>query len=512
MSKCINSISFGLSIPFQNPHAVSVSLPLIQNVIDYEEGDENALSKMQSGYPRFFQNSFVKKLVDCIRNKYGISSDKIVLPVASVQAKDILESFVQSSLNYIVEDDNVFLVLENEPEFVKKCEGYIRNSGLLISSRKAEDSLCKLNHITTVFQEDKLYNFPENVIKSVLSKAYSSVSKENILLTNSGMNALFSAYETIVKAREKEGRNTVVQLGWLYVDTMEIIKKGTTSSHLQLNIYNKQQLEVWLEQNHLSVATLITEVTTNPLIQCVDLPWLSSICKKYDIVLIVDVTIATPFNVEVMTHCDIAVESLTKFACGSCDLLMGAVVLNEKSKYVQTYKNDFSDYIIFPFKGELQRLAYKIQQYEERVKKVSENTKILYDYLKNQSFVKEIYSANHPDSIENFSKIRKTVDSFPGLLSVVFDKELNYYYDKLQFLKGPSLGTEFTLAMPYVYLAHYEYLKTDEGVSKLFELGINPNLLRLSIGIEPVEEIISVFEELKSNSLIESNCFIENKS
>ena len=89
---------------------------------------------------------------------------------------------------------------------------------------------------------------------------------------------------------------------------------------------------------------------------------------------------------------------------------------------------------------------------------------------------------------------------FPGLLSVVFDKELDFYYDKLQLAKGPSLGTEFTLAMPYVYLAHYEYLKTNDGNQKLLALGINPNILRLSIGIEPVEKIISAFEKLKHSS------------
>ena len=48
MSKCVNSISFGHSIPFQNPHAVSVSLPLIQNVIDYEEGVTNGFSGSSS--------------------------------------------------------------------------------------------------------------------------------------------------------------------------------------------------------------------------------------------------------------------------------------------------------------------------------------------------------------------------------------------------------------------------------------------------------------------------------
>jgi cystathionine gamma-synthase len=497
MSDYFQHIPFGDSLPLNNPHAVSVSMPFLQNVIDYEEGNEPAITRMKSGYPRFFQNKFVKKLVHYIRNKHAISSDKIILPIASVHAKSILEYLVETQFQFIEEDENVFLILENDSEFVKKCSNYIRNIGLLISSRKAESSLFNLDQITTIFEEDKIIISPEKTIKLVLSKAYSDVSEEAILLTNSGMNALFAAYETIVNARKKEGRTTSVQLGWLYVDTMEIIEKRNANPHLQINIHNKLQLENWLDNNHPNVATLITEVITNPLIQCIDLLWLSELCRKYEIVLIVDVTIATPFNVEVLPYCDIAIESLTKFACGSGDLLMGTLVLNEKNKIIKANKNEFHKFIVPAFGGELQRLAFQIQNYESRVVKVSENTKIVYDYLKKQPFVKEIYSVFHDDSVANFNKIKKSEGSFPGVLSVIFDEELEFYYDKLQLAKGPSLGTEFTIAMPYVYLAHYEYLKTEAGRQKLLSLGINPNLLRLSVGIESVDEINDAFENLK---------------
>lgn len=498
MSDYFQPIPFGCPLPFQNPHAVSVSLPLLQNVIDYEEGDEMALAQMQSGYPRFFQHKLVQKLVGFVKEKHAISSNKIILPIASFKAKIILEYLVKTEFEYVQEDDSVFLLLDNEPTLVKQCQDYIRNVGLLISSRNAEAVLFKLGQIDSIFYEDKVnISSAEKIIKKVLSKGYSNVLEDNILLTNCGMNALFAAYETIVNHRKSEGRDTVIQLGWLYVDTMEIIEKRSANLHLQINIHHKQQLENWLENNHSKVAAIITEVTTNPLIQCVDLPWLYALCQKYNIVLLVDATIATPFNVEILPYCDIALESLTKFACGSGDLLLGAIVLNDKNDWVKALKNQFESFIISPFEGELQRLAFQIEGYEARVKKVSENARIVYEYLKNQSFVKEIYSVYHDDCISNFSKIRKSEDAFPGLFSVVFDEDLAFYYNELGLAKGPSLGTEFTIAMPYVYLAHYEDLKTEAGKQKLNSLGINPNLLRLSIGIESVEEIIFAFEKLK---------------
>ncbi|WP_284652854.1 PLP-dependent transferase [Flavobacterium terrisoli] len=498
MSDYFKPIPFGCPLPLENPHAVSVSLPLLQNVIDYEEGHQNAIAQMQSGYPRFFQNKLIEKLVEFVTAKHAISPDKMVLPITSLKAKNILEYLVKAEFEYVQEEDCVFLVLDNEPEFLKKCKDYIRNVGLLISSRKAEQVLYHLGQIKSIFPEEKAAVITaEKIIKALLSKGYSKVDEDNILLTNCGMNALFSACEAIVNHRKSEGRNTIIQLGWLYVDTMEIIEKRSTNSHLQINIHHKHQLENWLENNHREVAVLITEVTTNPLIQCVDLPWLYTLCQKYNVVLLVDSTIATPFNVEVLPYCDVAVESLTKFACGNADLLLGAIVLNDKNAVVKAIKNQFEQFVIPAFEGEIQRLGFQILDYETRIKKVSENTRILYDYLKSQSFVKEIYSVYHEDSETNFAKIRKSEHAFPGLLSVVFDEDLAFYYDQLELAKGPSLGTEFTIAMPYVYLAHYENLKTDAGKQKLNALGINPNLLRLSIGIEPVEEIIFAFEKLK---------------
>jgi cystathionine gamma-synthase len=192
----------------------------------------------------------------------------------------------------------------------------------------------------------------------------------------------------------------------------------------------------------------------------------------------------------------LAVESLSKFACGNADLLFGAIIVKEESLLATISEN-----VIPPFVGESKRLGFEILEYENRVKKSSENMILLYNYLKTQPKVLEIKSVFHKDSLENFTKIQKG-NIVPGLLSVVFDKDLVYYYDKLQLAKGPSLGTEFTLAMPYVYLAYYEYLKSESGLRKLKDLGVNPNLLRISVGTEPIEKIIKAFQLVLDSSKI----------
>ncbi len=488
LSEYFYEIPCGEMIPFDNPHAVSVSLPTIQDVIDYEEGKSDVIDKMKSGYPRFFCNPFVKQLTQFIKEKYKISDEQKLIPIASIQAKSIIKKEFQVDFDSIEDGfGNVFLIINSDDENEKKYTDFIRNAGLIISSRKAEATLYKNNLIDTVFVEETVIEKKAiSNIKNTLSEAYGTSSKK-IVLSNCGMNALFAATEALVSSQKDFGKTKIVQLGWLYVDTMEIIERKK-NSHVQINIFDLVQLEKWLEEKHKTVAVLITEVVSNPLLQCVDLPKLYELCSRFSIKLIVDNTLATPYCVDVLSYCDVVVESLSKFACGNADLLFGAIVVKDKAFISLLLEN-----VIPPYEGEVKRLGFEILDYENRVQKISENTILLQNYLKTQSKVLEIKSVFHEDSLENFSKIKKG-NTIPGLLSVVFDRNLAYYYDKLNLAKGPSLGTEFTLAMPYVYLAHYDYLKSESGLNKLKELGLNPNLLRISVGIEPIEDIVKTFQ------------------
>ena len=206
---------------------------------------------------------------------------------------------------------------------------------------------------------------------------------------------------------------------------------------------------------------------------------------------------ASPHCVDVLHYCDVVVESLTKFASGNGDVLMGAVIVNENSSYKNVVKENISEFILSPYNADCARLALKIEDYENKMKKISENSFQLYEYLKEQDFVEKIHSVYEENSWENFSKIRKN-NNHVGLLSLVFKKNLVECYDILNIAKGPSLGTEFSLAMAYTYLAHYDLIHSEEGLKKLKESGLHPELFRISIGAEPIESIIAEFEKLKT--------------
>jgi cystathionine gamma-synthase len=89
--------------------------------------------------------------------------------------------------------------------------------------------------------------------------------------------------------------------------------------------------------------------------------------------------------------------------------------------------------------------------------------------------------------------------SAPGaIISIELRGPLEPVYDALRVPKGPSFGTLFTMACPFLYLAHYDLVSTQAGRACLIDNGLNPELLRLSIGTEDADDIIAVLDEALS--------------
>jgi len=497
MNEIPEHIPCGFSIPTNNPHAVSASLPTIAEVIGYEDKQASVMRKMQSGYPRFFMNKFVQAVRTNVIDTKNVTVEYNLIPVSSVHAVSLIQNQLGIEVQIVSDQGFDFIKIEKLSDDLAAVKSFIQNNGLNPSSRKAEDYLLRNGIVAEAFIEDnEEASDAETIVRSYLADAYEVHSSDGVTLCNTGMNAVYTAFEAIKQVQSKKGRTLFVQLGWLYLDTIEIIKKYSNDHYFQLTANDLDELENWLAVHHREVAGIFTEVPNNPLIQCLDLPRLNRITQKYGIPLVIDATIATPFNMEILAYSDIVTDSLTKFACGHGDVMMGAIVLNPKSEIAMACSELIPSIVEKPYIRDVQRLAFTIKKYKSRVEKISLNTGALLDYLHHSSKITAIYSALNPAYLDNFLAVRKNVTALPGLISVLFDKKLHHYYDQLRLPKGPSFGTEFTLAMPYVYLAHFDLLHTPEGRSYLEGIGLKSELLRISVGTEPIEEIIRVFEEL----------------
>jgi cystathionine gamma-synthase len=491
-----NHIPCGQTLPQNNIHAVSVSMPALQDVIDYEEQTPEILEKIKSAYPRFVLHPYLRQLANYIEDKYKVNEAYEVVLLSSQKAVEIVSNkyYIHNKIE-IDEPFGVILVQKSSRQLQKVLK-YIQHVGYNLSSRLAQDYLCDVGLLKEKYQEeyeDQLVSY-DNII-SILSDAYNQ-PKENICLNPSGMNAVYCALRGIKNIQSKNGRTVLVQLGWLYLDTMNIVEHYFEENKKFYDVSNLDALENYLKVDGLRVSAIITEVPTNPLLKCPNLPKLKELCKKYNIPLVIDSTFATPYLLDLNSYADIYIESLTKFACGNADVLMGAVILNENSK-ISHISYEFFKYADVPYIKDLQRMAYEIKDYKSRMKKISSNTKKLVEYFKSSPIIDKIFYCLSDENKVNYEKLMIDENSWVGIVSVTFKKDFEKIYDNLNIPKGPSLGTEFTLLMPYTYLAHYDYLQTSEGMAFLDKIGLPKELLRISVGIEPIEELIAEFKRVE---------------
>jgi cystathionine gamma-synthase len=239
------------------------------------------------------------------------------------------------------------------------------------------------------------------------------------------------------------------------------------------------------------LAGVVVECPTNPLIQVADLRQIAAAVRGVGGVLMVDPTIASIYNVAVLPHADLLVTSLTKYAACRGDVMIGAVALNPDSPFYGDLVLRCSAHHQPPYARDLAQLAEEMREATTVRDRVNANTKQIAAYLKAHSAVKAVHYAG---DATHFPTVAKAADSAGSVVSIELNGPMPEIFDALPMLKGPSFGTHFSLICPFMYLAHYDLVSQPEGRAFLRSVGIEPDLLRLSVGTEPVGAIIECLE------------------
>ncbi|PJZ71540.1 Cys/Met metabolism PLP-dependent enzyme [Leptospira perolatii] len=483
----------GERIPYSNVHAVSMSLPKVQDVIGYEEKRVETLSRLKAGYPRFIAHAFVEKILDYNREQKGIEGPQVIVNSQKV-ANQIIELFELRGSQILEDEGIVTLVFDRDPEKESKVLSFIQHTGCLVSSRKAEDFLFKKGLVPSIYKEEAIHQGAESHIIKILSDLYEGKGVE-VSLSTSGMNAVYASFRVLDQVRRKKGKDIWLRLGWLYVDNIRILEKYSQGSHIFHDVVDLQELSKFLEENGDRVAAILTESPTNPLIQVPDYPELKKILGKYGIPLIADVSVAGSAVVDLSPFADVIVESLTKFASGNADTMMGALILNPSSPYFADLKNQSAEFLEKPYIRDLERMAFEIDGYKERVQRIGRNAAVLAKFFDSHPKINAVHWSGSEENHGNFSKIARDPNLHCGVITIEPGVPIEQFYDSLALLKGPSFGTEFTLNMLYMYLAHYELVSTESGRGMLSELGLDPNLVRISVGCEDSELLIEEYKK-----------------
>ncbi len=484
------TLACGKRIP-DSEHAVSLSLPTLRDVIGYEEKSAEVFRHVCSGYPRFVRHWTVGKVQ---AHLHGATGTVIVALQDQATCRRLME-FLGRDLTVLENLPFGAVVLpEIDLALADEVRCFIQHTGTMLSSRQAEDYLITQGLLDARQPEMQFDGSdPAQAVRETLAGIY-GVHDKQVSLYPTGMNAYFSVFDAIHRQQRMAGREEWLQVGWLYLDTTAILDRFA-ARYARFPVADMDVIEDYLRINHTRMAGVTTEIQTNPLLQTPDLQRLGAAAHRYGLPLIVDVSMPASVNVDVFPYADVVIESLTKFASGHADVMAGAAVFNAASEWGGWLRANVVDGC--PYMRDLRRLAHSVQGYVARMMVINANAQALTAFFRSSRRVRQVHWANgERSSSAAYEAIRRPGGGCGGVISVVFEKPLAEVYDRLPLLKGPSFGTEFTLCMAYVYMAHYDLVKTTAGQVQLRANGIDPELLRISVGMEPVEDVIRAFEQV----------------
>jgi cystathionine gamma-synthase len=479
-------IDLGQPIP-ASVHAVSVCLPTWADNIGYEEGEPRVMSALQAGYPRFVFHPLCQTLFARCIERFGPAGAKC-LAFPSRGSAERFERFLvdKSSRGCLsVHDAGGYVACIFDAAQAAVAKSYWQHTGEGITSRLAERALAAWPgplKASSTGAESK------SVVRERLARAYGSAA-DDVFLFPTGITAIYNAHRALSALR---GRISSVQVGFPYVDTLKILQKFGASGQLCATGADAELAELERQVRSGGVAGVFTEVPSNPLLQTPDLHRLRAVTSESGTALIVDDTIATPVNVDVLSHCDGVCTSLTKFFSGVGDVTGGALVLNPRGPMYAALRAALADvYEDLLGDADAETLELNSRGFEARVAQVNRSAEAVAEGLRRRPQVESVYYPKF-QTRDRYDAFKRPGGGYGGLLSIVLrdaPRTTPAFFDALRVCKGPNLGSEYTLACPYTLLAHYGELDWAESC------GVSRHLVRVSIGLESPDDLLARFDE-----------------
>ncbi|BDS05752.1 cystathionine gamma-synthase [Oceaniferula spumae] len=456
-------------------HACSVCLPTWDSVLGYEEGREKVIRKLQSGYPRFFRHPAISRLFSEATTALADNGSKAVV-FPNRDAAQRAQRFVEKrtgSASRISSYEGLQALVVSEADFSVAME-YWRYTGEIVSSRQAEKVL--QGRTTAEFN-------PKRLRKRIAN--FGNASANDVFLYENGMAGLFAVYRLVNKLLP--GRKTL-QLEFPYVDAMRV-QKHFGNGVVFLNEAEGESFELALRRiSKGEFAAVFCEAPSNPLLRTVDLARVSSACREGGVPLVVDDTICSVANIDVSKYADVILSSLTKWVSGKGDVMAGQVTACPNSPF----HSDFLEFLEEDcpggsrlFASDARVLSRNVSGFLRRIRECNINGEAVADFLMAHPAVETIWYPKFTTP-ELYESLRRKDGGYGGLISFVLKnrKKSPKVFDALRMSKGPSLGTDFSLACPYTLLAHYDELEWAEGC------GLERNLIRISVGREETQALL----------------------
>ncbi|GAA3600242.1 cystathionine gamma-synthase [Flavivirga amylovorans] len=333
------------------------------------------------------------------------------------------------------------------------------------------------------------YSRTHNPTRNALENAFASIENGKYgLAFGSGLAAIDAVIKLLKPGDE------VVSTNDLYGGSFRLFTKIFQDFGIKFHFIGMQDasnIESYINKN---TKLIWVETPTNPMMSIIDVKAVSAIAKKHNILLAVDNTFATPYLQQPLDlGADIVMHSATKYLGGHSDVVMGALIVKDKELADRLYFiQNASGAICGPQDSFL--VLRGIKTLHIRMQRHCENGKAVAEFLANHPKIEHVYWSGF-ESHPNHDIAKSQMKDFGGMLSFTTKgndmKESIKIIENLKiFTLAESLGGVESLSGHPASMTHASIPKEERE-----KTGVVDSLIRLSVGIEDVDDLIADLEQ-----------------
>lgn len=324
-------------------------------------------------------------------------------------------------------------------------------------------------------------------IRATEAKIAAMERAEAALLVSSGMAAISTALFGLLKAGDE-----LLASAAIYGGTMSLIKEYLDKFGVSVRFERMEKFADTAALIGPKTKVLWFETPINPTLRCLDIAAVASACKARGVTSVIDSTFASPINQSPLElGVDLVMHSATKYLNGHSDITAGALVGSKAMIEKLTSARKLLGCMLEPAAASM--VARGIKTIGVRMERHNANAMAIAQFLEKHPAVSRVFYPglpSHPDH----AIAKKQMRGFGGM--VTFDAKAGYegasrFFDRIQvFKRAASLGGVDSLVSLPVLTSQWGF---DDA--QLADAGVTRGMVRLSVGIEHVDDLIADLDQ-----------------
>lgn len=329
--------------------------------------------------------------------------------------------------------------------------------------------------------------FSNPTVDEFISKIAALEKTEDGIATGTGMAAVFSTFMTFLSQGDH-----IVSASAVFGSTHTILTKFLPKWGIESSYFNMNQPETVEALIRPNTKMLYVETPSNPGLDIIDIEYLAGICKKHNVLFVVDNCFATPaVQQPIPLGADLVIHSATKFIDGQGRVLGGVVVgrkelIHPLYLFVRNTGPSMSPFNAWVLSKSLETLYLRMDKHAENALAIAQK---LEGHPKLSS-VKYPFLPSHPQ----YAIAKKQMRNGGGILTFELAGGLESgrkFLNALQMISMTNnLGDSRTIAAHPASTTHSKLSEAERQ-----SVGITPGLIRISAGLEFVDDILSDIEQ-----------------